>query len=165
MQLNSDKKKWMKEGIKLKLISIFLLFAVPLFVSAEIYKTIDGKGRVVFADKPTKGAQEIDVETSINNAVGLSDSAYLKAGEIKSNKPAKQKSVVMFSTSWCGYCTKARKHMQRKGIKFKEYDIEKSASAKSKYKKLGGSGVPFFEIGEQTMGGYNPSELEAMVKY
>ena len=155
----------MREDIELKLILIVLMFAVPLFVSAEIYKTIDEKGRIVFTDKPTQEAQEVDVDTSINNADGLSDTAYSRADEIQSNKPAKQKSVVMYSTSWCGYCAKARKHMQRKGIRFKEYDIEKSASAKNKYKKLGGGGVPFFEIGGQTMGGYNPSKLEAMVKY
>ena len=53
--------------------------------------------------------------------------------------------------------------MQSKGIKFKEFDIEKNGTANRKYKKLGGSGVPFFVIGGQTMGGYNPSKLEAMV--
>ena len=155
--------KWIQGDIKMRLFVVLALFAVPIISTAEIYKTIDEKGRVVFSDKPSQEAQEVNVDTSVNNANGLSDSAYSKASEIKSKKPVKQKSVVMYSTSWCGYCTKARNHMQSKGIKFKEYDIEKSASAKSKYKKLGGSGVPFFDIGGQTMGGYNPSKLEAMV--
>ncbi|MEM7402159.1 MAG: glutaredoxin family protein [Pseudomonadota bacterium] len=143
---------------------IYLLFFVPALLAAEIYKTVDENGRVIFTDKPTVEAQEVNVDTSINNADGLSDSAYSKAGDIKSKKPVKQKSVVMYSTSWCGYCAKARTHMKSKGIKFKEYDIEKSASANNKYKKLGGSGVPFFVVDGQTMGGYNPSKLEAMIK-
>jgi len=134
-----------------------------MLANAEIYKTVDENGRVIFTDKPTPKAEQVDVDTNANNADGLSDSAYSAADEIKSKKPAKLKMVAMYSTSWCGYCSKARKHMQSKGIKFKEYDIEKNSAAKSKYKKLGGTGVPFFEIGGQTMGGYNPSKLEAMV--
>ncbi len=148
----------------MKLIIIILLF-IPALISAEIYKTVNKNGRVVFTDKPTVEAQEVDVETNINNADGLSGSAYSKANEIKSKKPAKQKAVIMYSTSWCSFCKKARQHMRSKGIKFREYDIEKNANAKRKYKRLGGSGVPFFFVGKQTMGGFNPSRLEAMVGY
>ena len=64
----------------------------------------------------------------------MSDLVYTKADNIK--KPARQKSVVMYSTSWCGVCKKARNYMQSEGISFKEYDNEKNQSAHSKYKKL-----------------------------
>ncbi|MGH1536767.1 MAG: DUF4124 domain-containing protein [Gammaproteobacteria bacterium] len=71
----------------MKLIIIILLF-IPALISAEINKTVDKNGRVVFTDKPTVEAQEVDVETNINNADGLSGSAYSKANEIKSkNQP------------------------------------------------------------------------------
>lgn len=144
------------------LLTLLIIISIPTLVSAEIYKTVDENGRVIFTDKPTAKAEQVEVNTEGNSADGLSDSAYTKAGEIKPKKPAKQKSVVMYSTSWCGYCKKARKHMQSKGIKFKEYDIEKSASANKKHKQLGGSGVPFFVVGKKTMGGFNPAKLEAM---
>ena len=147
---------------KMKSIIIFLLI-FPVFVNAEIYKTIDENGRVIFTDKPTPKAEQVEVRTNENTADGLSGSAYTKAGEIKAKKPAKQKSVVMYSTAWCGYCAKARNYMQSKGIKYKEYDIEKSVSAKTKYKQLGGTGVPFFVIGGKTMGGFSAPRLEAMV--
>jgi len=114
-----------------KILCVLILF-LPVTVCAEIYKTIDENGRVVFTDKPTIEAQEVDVDTNINNADGLSDSAYSKANDIKSKKPAKQKSVVMYSTNWCGVCKKARSYMQSNGIKFKEYDIEADNTAHSK---------------------------------
>ncbi len=135
----------------------------PVLANAEIYKTIDENGRVVFTDKPTASAQEVEVDTNINNADGLSDSAYSKADDIKSNKPAKLKSAVMYSTSWCGVCKEAKSYMQANGIKFKEYDIEKDKNAYTKYKKLGGRGVPLITVGSQKMSGFSASKLNAMV--
>lgn len=44
-------------------------------MSAEIYKTIDESGRVVFTDKLTIEAKETDVDANINNADSNSDSA------------------------------------------------------------------------------------------
>ena len=38
-------------------------------------------------------------------------------------------SVTMYTTSWCGYCTRLKKMMQREGIDFAEVDIEADASA------------------------------------
>ena len=35
----------------------------------------------------------------------------------------------MFTTTWCGYCVRLKKLMQREGIEFAEVDIEKDAKA------------------------------------
>ncbi len=71
----------------MKLIIIILLF-IPALISAEIYKTVNKNGRVVFTDKPTVEAQEVDVETNINNADGLSGSAYSKRMKLnQKNQP------------------------------------------------------------------------------
>ena len=32
--------------------------------------------------------------------------------------------VTMYTTSWCGYCVRLKKLMQREGIEFAEVDIE-----------------------------------------
>jgi mycoredoxin len=37
--------------------------------------------------------------------------------------------VTMYTTSWCGYCMRLKKMMQREGIDFAEVDIEADASA------------------------------------
>ncbi|RZU32949.1 mycoredoxin [Blastococcus saxobsidens] len=37
--------------------------------------------------------------------------------------------VTMYTTSWCGYCVRLKKLMQREGIEFAEVDIENDASA------------------------------------
>lgn len=140
-----------------------LILILPVSVCAEIYKTVDKNGRVIFTDKPTAKAEQVEVNTNANTADGLSDSAYSKASDIKSKKPIKQKSVVMYTTSWCGVCTKARSYMQRNGINFKEFDIEKNSNAHSKFKKLGGKGVPLIMVGNSKMSGFSASRLESML--
>ena len=37
--------------------------------------------------------------------------------------------VTMYTTSWCGYCMRLKKLMQREGIEFAEVDIEHDAQA------------------------------------
>ncbi len=37
--------------------------------------------------------------------------------------------VTMYTTTWCGYCVRLKKLMQREGIQFAEVDIERVAGA------------------------------------
>jgi mycoredoxin len=37
--------------------------------------------------------------------------------------------VTMYTTTWCGYCVRLKKLMQREGIDYAEVDIEQDASA------------------------------------
>jgi mycoredoxin len=37
--------------------------------------------------------------------------------------------VTMFTTTWCGYCVRLKKLMQREGIEFAEVDIEHDPAA------------------------------------
>jgi mycoredoxin len=37
--------------------------------------------------------------------------------------------VTMYTTTWCGYCVRLKKLMQREGIQFAEVDIERDDSA------------------------------------
>lgn len=37
--------------------------------------------------------------------------------------------VTMYTTTWCGYCVRLKKLMQREGIEFAEVDIEQDPQA------------------------------------
>ncbi len=65
------------------------------------------------------------------------------------------KQVTMYSTSWCGYCRKARELFTRQNIPFRELDIEKNADAKRAYDALNGRGVPLILIDDKQMSGFN----------
>lgn len=136
-------------------IIIFILLFGPAVALAEIYKTVDENGRVVFSDKPSAKAELIEVKVkSINGPATVMDyKSILSSGGL----------VVMYSTSWCWVCTKAKQYMASKGIRYKEYDIEKNSNAQRKFKKLGGEGVPLIVVGKQSMSGFSPSRLDAML--
>ena len=72
------------------------------------------------------------------------------------------KQVTMYSTSWCGYCRKARELFTRQGIPFKELDIEKSAQAKQEYDALNGRGVPLILIDDKKMTGFDIREFKRL---
>ena len=67
----------------------------------------------------------------------------------------KQHSVVLYTTSWCPHCHKARTFFQRANIPYIEYDVEKSARAYQRYQQISGRGVPVIVIGERVIQGYN----------
>ena len=69
--------------------------------------------------------------------------------------------VVLFSTSWCGYCRKARRYLNDNAIAHVEYDIEKSSEGKRRFTALGGRGVPLILVGNQEIRGWNPAALKA----
>jgi mycoredoxin len=46
--------------------------------------------------------------------------------------------VTMYTTSWCGYCVRLKKLMQREGIAFAEVDIEQDAQAADLVMKANG---------------------------
>jgi glutaredoxin len=68
--------------------------------------------------------------------------------------------VVMYATSWCGYCAKTRQFLRTRGIPFVERDIEGSAEARREYQALNGRGVPLLVIrGTMIVHGYSPKEI------
>ncbi len=104
-----------------------LLLLLLLFVAdsaAEIYKWTDENGKVHFSDKKPRDLESKEVKLKINTYESVSyDLSIFNTG----------KKEVMYSTSWCAYCKKAKKYFNRKGIQFTEYDIEKNAKAKKQY--------------------------------
>lgn len=68
-------------------------------------------------------------------------------------------SVEMFVTSWCGYCKMMERVLEKKGIPYTTYDIEKNDSAARTFRKLGGRGVPLIRVGSKVVYGYDPDTV------
>lgn len=67
--------------------------------------------------------------------------------------------VVLYATSWCGYCAKMRKFLAENQIPYSEYDIERSGEAKAQYDALRGTGVPLMVVNGDVIRGYNPNKV------
>jgi glutaredoxin len=74
--------------------------------------------------------------------------------------------VVLYSTSWCPYCAKARDVLKEMGVSLTEYDIEKDPGKHAEMlEKSGGSrGVPVIDVEGIIMKGYSAEAIRAAVE-
>ncbi len=62
--------------------------------------------------------------------------------------------VVMYTTGWCPYCSRARKLLESKGVGFEEFDVESQPGKRAEMQtRSGRRSVPQIFIGDQHIGG------------
>jgi glutaredoxin-like YruB-family protein len=71
--------------------------------------------------------------------------------------------VVIYTTSHCPYCAKAKQYLTQKGIRYQEVDIEQSQTGKDAYRKLGGNGVPLIMVGNTKVDGFDEAQLDRLL--
>ena len=70
----------------------------------------------------------------------------------------------LYATEWCGYCKMTRAFFAANGIRYTEYDIEKSSEALKQHRKLGGNGVPLIVVGDDVIKGWNEGALRQLLQ-
>jgi glutaredoxin len=124
-----------------------------------LYKSVGPDGRIVYGDRPPvdgRSAQTMKFENLPSSPLSPATLAYLE--QLKKGGGAAQAALpngelVLFTTSWCAYCKKAKAYLASKGVSYKEVDIESNAGAAS-YAQAGGQrGVPLlFKNGQRVLG-------------
>lgn len=142
-----------------------------------IYKFTDNKGVIHYVDSihkvpkryrkrainPTGGSYTIVPATPVDELLekqGIDAKDYEKKGPSKSTKHGQ---VILYSTTWCPYCTKAADYLRKRGVAFVTKDVGKSRSAlQEMLAKSGGSrGVPVIDVHGNIIRGFNPRAVDA----
>jgi mycoredoxin len=71
--------------------------------------------------------------------------------------------VIVYSTSWCGACKKAKRWLSENGVSFTEIDVERSNEGRRRFEALGGRGVPLIVIRGKVLKGFNPIEMQRLI--
>ena len=130
----------------------------------QIYRWVDGNGRVQYsAEKPPAGAKSGVVQPRVSS-VGGNAAAGSNATPAKGDRSAGKPAVKMYATDWCPYCKQAREYFARNGIPYVELDIEKSESARTEHKSIGGRGIPVILVGNERMNGFSEQRMAQMLK-
>ncbi|MDQ5985086.1 MAG: hypothetical protein CSYNP_00790 [Syntrophus sp. SKADARSKE-3] len=157
--------------VKYLWLLIILLFALQNTVSAEYYKWEDENGNINITDypPPTKSVKNIKIRqlesesADKNPATNETRQKETKTASSRNQdiKPSKSNEVILYTTSWCPYCKKAKEFFNNRNIYFTEYDIEKDREAAERKKQLDSrGGVPFAIINGQQIHGYSPNAYE-----
>jgi glutaredoxin len=131
---------------------------------AEIYKWTDSNGKTHYSDAaPAEQAAESITLDNINTFedVSISDAPEWQ-GFYKPEIKPRVKNVVMFSTERCGYCKKARRYFNERGIVFTEKKIDSDKEAWNEYQQLNATGVPVILVGRKRMDGFSQGTFDQL---
>ncbi len=79
----------------------------------------------------------------------------------KKETKKRQKSVVLFTSPSCIWCTRAKNYFKKQGIKFKTIDISKDKKAAQDCIRNGCRGVPVILIGgSQWICGFDQAKID-----
>lgn len=137
------------------MVVVFIALGWGTVQAGKVYKWTDAQGRIHFADNPVDAAQaeELKIRSFSGSAEVSSEDNGFGSREVK-----------ILTTTWCGVCKSAKAYLASRGIAFSEYDVETSDAGRQEYKRLAGKGVPIILVGNQKMNGFNPPQLEKMLK-
>ncbi len=69
--------------------------------------------------------------------------------------------VVLFSTTTCSWCRRAKKYFKESRIPFREVNVERDASAaRTIQKQTGQTGVPVIKIGSKWIVGFDKEKID-----
>lgn len=93
--------------------------------------------------------------------------AYTESGSGGSTSESSEvTAIIVYQTSWCGYCRKARRLLEELDAVYVAKDIERDREAAREYraKGRGGRGVPLIAFGDQVVRGYDEDAIRRMVR-
>jgi mycoredoxin len=88
---------------------------------------------------------------------------FYQAKTIQINE-IKHNNVILYATTWCGYCKKTRAFLAENNISYIEYDVEKSEEGRKQLQALGGQGVPVLDIKGTVVLGYDMYNTKYVLK-
>lgn len=146
-------------------IATLLVYAACWPAAAEVFKWTDSAGRVHYGDKEPEDAKserlKVQVQSYDGPAKVMDWAAILHKKQPEVPATA---NVVMYSTSWCPHCKRARAYFAQNGIAYQDVDVEKSEAGKRDFAALGGGGVPLILVGGKAMRGFDPARMEQLLK-
>ena len=72
--------------------------------------------------------------------------------------------VIVYSTSWCGFCRKTFAYLDAKGIRYQNRDIEKDDDYRQELiRKTGRTSIPVVEIDGTLVRGFNPHKMDRLL--
>jgi glutaredoxin-like YruB-family protein len=151
------------------LILFLLLALLPAISSAEIYQWKDAQGNTVFTDTPPAGVSAREMMLKSNNRTEMTHQhrGSRETGDQEAETGLRDVgdiNVILYETSWCPYCKKARAYLISRGVRLTEYDVEKDEEkAEEMWHESGSDAIPVIDIEGTVIRGYSPAAIDAAI--
>lgn len=153
--------------------TLWRLFLVALLgisqAQGEVVRYTDNSGRTHYVESAERVPEQY--RSQLNGAKPLPGITKLPSATYQDTYKKKttalrgtSKTVEIFVTSWCPYCSKLESYLNSKSIRYTKYDIEKSETGRQIYNQIGGGGVPVVRIGSSVLRGFDPNAIEQHLK-
>ncbi|MBM66572.1 MAG: hypothetical protein CMH55_10095 [Myxococcales bacterium] len=89
-----------------------------------------------------------------------------KDADLSDTGPSQNDGVIVYTTAWCGFCTKLKRWLDQRGVRYEAKDIEKNPKAgaelQMKLKKAGlqAGGVPVTDIKGTLIQGFAKARIQ-----
>ena len=135
------------------------------------YQFIDAKGGVRFVDRladvPEKWrAQAGFVEMSSPPPLSPADARRTRDSRARPNRvvlASGQPDVLLYYADWCGFCRKAKSHLNARGVPYELRDVDTPAAKSELLAKTGSKGIPVMDIGGRIAKGYSERTYDEML--
>lgn len=147
-------------------LAMAMALCAPSTGAQTLYKSVGTDGRVVYSDKPPTGAGG-DKALKLDNlpvsvVPGAAPQPASSAAAAQAQTAAAPRGeVVLYMATWCGYCKAAKAYLGRKGIAYRELDIDTPAG-KAAFTQIGGRGVPVLLTQGKRINGFTAQAYDAV---
>lgn len=143
---------------------LLVLFLAPLASSAGMFKWVDANGQMHYSDSPPDDVAEPTTDdvhvSSISGPATITTAPTARNAKASKEKDGK---VRIYTAAWCGYCKRAKAHLNSKHVPYEEVDVETTTQGRAAFSDLNGKGVPVIIVGPHRMDGFDPVSLDAML--
>jgi glutaredoxin len=128
-----------------------------------VYKSIGPNGTVVYSDHPpSDGKIEKTFEFAPLPSSPVPDSPQYSKSTVK--LPVAGSGVVLFSATWCGYCRQAKAYLARRGISYRNIDVD-SPDGNAMFSSAGRGGIPLLVAGSRNVRGFSTDGYDAFFRH
>ncbi|MGB9991463.1 glutaredoxin family protein [Massilia sp. SM-13] len=87
-----------------------------------------------------------------------------QTGNYSSHFASLNSKVVVYGTTTCPFCAKAREYLAEKKVVYSDFNVDNSEEARKKYKTLNVKAVPAILIGDRLITGFRPDAIDDALK-
>ena len=160
-------RKWNERAAAAVVAAI--LGTVSAAASAQVYRWTDPQGKTHYGDKPPEEmkdkAKEVKITAkSYDGPPQIDDwAAIIRRPATEATRGYDAGRLTLFSATWCGPCKRAKAHLAKNGISYRNVDIDESDENKAEFRAFGGGVIPLFILGNKRMRGFSAESLDQFV--